>query len=51
MHLTGSAVQVLHALMLSVQGVPAVPKDPGQNYLVNTEGVPEWLKQGAICGQ
>ena len=25
-------------------------KGPGQNYLVNTEGVPEWLQQGAILG-
>ena len=23
-------------------------KDPGRNYLVNTEGVPEWLLQGAF---
>ena len=26
-------------------------KDPGQNYLGNTEGVPEWLQPGAIRGQ
>ncbi len=25
-------------------------KDPGQNYLVNTEGAPEWLLQGAFLG-
>ncbi len=26
-------------------------KDPGQNYLVNTEGVREWLWQGALRRQ
>ena len=30
---------------------PMRAKDPGQNYLVNTEGVAEWLQQGAIRGQ
>ena len=31
--------------------VHVISKGPGQNYLVNTEGVPEWLQQGAIRGQ
>ena len=32
--------------MLSLSPACSVPKDPGQNYLVNTEGDPEWLRAG-----
>ena len=49
------AVIAVHEFLQSVNATivhgPEEGKDPGQNYLVNTEGVPEWLQQGAIRGQ